>query len=386
MLVLSAIGLLCFVGVGSALPVLPIYLTRTLDTSGLELGIVLGLFPFAALAGRFIAGRLADRRGRLLTLQIGLAGTVAAGLLLALPLPLAGLAVARVVHGLAEALVYTASAAWVIDSTEARDRPRALALLGTGIWGGNSIGALLGGLLGSLVGVGLLTAGLGLLAAGLSRFAGTAPAVVADPDTSRRPSLLPRPAIVPGVSLALGNVGYAAIAGFLVLHLVDRGASGTIALAAFAATVVVGRLAVVPLATKVGLLRSLPWALVLMAAGLVVVSDTSSTLVAVLAMVAVALGYCLPLPALATLVAEQVRPSERGAGIGALTAFYDVSVGLSSLLFGVLLAHGGTTTIFRVAAGAVLVAAAVNVHLARREKLRHFPESAPAFASAAPAD
>ena len=34
-LVLSAIGLLCFAGVGAALPVLPLYLTRTLDTSGL---------------------------------------------------------------------------------------------------------------------------------------------------------------------------------------------------------------------------------------------------------------------------------------------------------------------------------------------------------------
>ena len=93
----------CFLGVGAILPVLPVHLIKDLHASGLVLGVVLGVFPFAALVGRFLGGWAADRRGRARALVIGLLGCSVAGFLLILPLPAPGLAGVRLLHGVSQA-------------------------------------------------------------------------------------------------------------------------------------------------------------------------------------------------------------------------------------------------------------------------------------------
>ena len=52
-----------------------------------------------------------------MTLRAGLVVTLVAGALFSLPVPVEGLVVARALHGLADALVYTAASAWVLDRT-----------------------------------------------------------------------------------------------------------------------------------------------------------------------------------------------------------------------------------------------------------------------------
>jgi MFS family permease len=138
-----ALVLLFFLGVGATLPALPAAV-RSAGGGGSALGLVLGVFPFAALAGRLVAGRATDRGGRVLTLRAGLAVTLVAGALFALPVPVEGLVLARALHGLADALVYTAASAWVLDRTSPARRPQALSLLGAGIWGGYALGPLVG--------------------------------------------------------------------------------------------------------------------------------------------------------------------------------------------------------------------------------------------------
>ena len=359
-----ALVLLFFLGVGATLPALPGAVREAGGGAG-ALGLVLGVFPFAALAGRLVAGRATDRGGRVLTLRAGLAVTLAAGALLALPVPVEGLVAARVLHGLADALVYTAASAWVLDRTPPVRRPQALSLLGAGIWGGYALGPLVGAALGlRTVGlVVLVTAVVGLL---LTARTADAP-VVGEPARGLR-ALLPRGVALPGTALGLGNLGYAAMAGFLVVHLDDQGGRGAVALTAFSLAVLLGRLVVVPLAARVGVLRTLPYGLVAMAAGLLVIAGTGSTVVAAAAAAVVGLGYCLPFPALATLVAGRVPDAQRGAAIGALTAFYDVFVGVGSLVGGLVAARSGTPTVFVLAATGVLAAAGVNVALARQDR------------------
>ncbi|CAA9352496.1 MAG: hypothetical protein AVDCRST_MAG16-2454 [uncultured Frankineae bacterium] len=359
-----ALVLVFFLGVGATLPALP-GAVRATGAGGSALGLVLGVFPFAALAGRLIAGRATDRGGRVLTIRAGLLLTVVAGGLLALPATVAGLVVARVLHGLADALVYTAASAWVLDRTPESRRPHALSVLGAGIWGGYALGPLVG------VAVDVRAVGLVVVASGLIGLLLTArlpdrPAL-GEPLHGLR-ALLPRGVALPGTALGLGNLGYAAMVGFLVVHLDDRGARGALALTAFSVAVLFGRLVVVPLAAKVGILRTLPYGLVAMAAGLLVIAGTGSTVVAAGAAVVVGLGYCLPFPALATLVAGRVEPAHRGAAIGALTAFYDVYVGVGSVIGGLVADRSGTPAVFVLAASGVLAAAAVNVALARQDR------------------
>ena len=189
--------------------------------------LVLGVFPLAALAGRFVAGRLADGRGRLAHAAVlGLVGHDRARACCSrcrCRSRGSALARARARPGRGPGLHRVRRLGGRRHEAPATGRGR-WPCWAPGSGAAPASGPLLGGLLGSLPRVGLLTAGLGLAAAALVRLAGPAPAVTPDPDPGRRASLLPRPAVLPGVALALGNVGYAAIAGFLVLHLVDRGA------------------------------------------------------------------------------------------------------------------------------------------------------------------
>lgn len=367
-----ALVLLLFVGVGATLPALPGAVREAGAGSG-ALGLALGVFPFAALAGRLVAGRATDRGGRVVTLRAGLLVSAAAGGLLVSPVTVEGLVAARALHGLADALVYTAASAWVLDRTPEDRRPQALALLGAAIWGGYALGPLVGAAL-DLRAVGALVLAGATVGLVLTRGLPDSRAV-GEPTRGLR-SLLPRGVALPGVALGLGNLGYAAVVGFLVLHVDDRGGHGAVALTAFSVAVLLGRLAVVPLAARAGILRTLPYGLAAMAAGLLVVAGTGSTVVATVAAAVIGLGYCLPFPALATLVAGRVPASQRGAAIGALIAFYDVFVGVGSVLGGLVAARSGTPAVFVLAASGVLTAAAVNVVLARQDARERAPTTA----------
>ena len=369
-----AVMLVFFLGVGATLPALP-GAVRDAGAGGSALGLVLGVFPLAALAGRLVAGRATDRGGRVVTLRAGLLVSAAAGVLLALPLPVLGIGLARTLHGLADALVYTAASAWVLDRTPESRRPQALSLLGAGIWGGYALGPLVGAAL-DLQGVGLVVVAGSVVALLLTARLPDAP-VEGTPATGLR-ALLPRGVALPGTALGLGNLGYAALVGFLVVHLDDRGGRGAVALTAFSVAVLLGRLVVVPLASRVGILRTLPYALVTMAAALVVIASTGSTLVAAVAAAVFGLGYCLPFPALATLVAGRVPSAQRGAAIGALTAFYDVFVGVGSVAGGLVADRSGTPAVVVLAAVGVLVAGVLNAVLARSAR------TAPVAADTAP--
>ena len=376
---LLAVLLLFFAGAGASLPALP-FAVREVGAGPTSLGLVLGLFPFAALAGRLVAGRLTDRRGRVLTLRLGLALTAAAGLVFALDgrvldSSVAAIGVARALHGLADALIYTAASAYVLDRTPVDRRPHALSLLGAAIWAGYALGPLAGAVL-DLRQVGLVIAVGALLGLAVTR--GLVESRVDGPRVTGARALLPRGVALPGVTLGLGNLGYAALVGFLVVHLDDQGGNGAVALTCFSVAVLVGRLVVVPLAARLGIMTTLPYAMVVMALGLVVIGGTGSTLVAGVAAAAVGLGYCLPFPALASLVAGRVPASQRGAAIGALVAFYDVFVGIGSVAGGLVAARSGTDAVFVLAAVGVLSAAAVNVVLSRQSRVeRVLADAAP---------
>jgi MFS family permease len=376
----------CFVGVGAVLPVLPVHLVDSLHVSGPVLGLVLSVYPFAALVGRFTGGVAADRRGRFPTVVAGLVACSAAGFLLVLPLDAPALAAVRILHGLGQAVVAVAAVTWLMDITEPQRRAESLALIGAGVWGGTTLGTLAGGLLGSLWATGLFAGVAALL--GLPALRWTQRAAVV-PRQHGWPTLLPREAVVPGVTFGLGSVGYAAVIGFVVLHLNGREASGVAALSVFSATVLAGRFVVVPAAVRFGLARSLRPALIVTAAGLVVLATAPATAVAVVGAVLVAGGHSVLWPALGAVVAGRVPGEKRGAAIGSMVAFYDIFVAVSSLLFALLATGSGTWTgtgrIFLVAAVVVLAAAAFDATVGRRGRAAEKAAAETAGAQAQPA-
>lgn len=138
------------------------------------------------------------------------------------------------------------------------------------------------------------------------------------------------------------------------------------ALAAFSFAVLFGRLVVVPLAARAGIQRTLPFAFLVMASGLLVIAGTQDTVVVAGAAAVVGSASSLTFPALASLVVGRVAPAQRGAAMGALIAFYDVYVGIASVVAGLVIEYWDTSAVFVLAAIGVLAAAAANALLLSR--------------------
>jgi MFS family permease len=136
-----------FVAIGAVLPVLPRYVKGPIGAGDVAVGIVVGCFAFAAVFGRPIGGRLADRDGRRVVLVAGLLIASVAALLYFLPLGVPGLIAARLVLGIGDGWVFTAGATMIVDLAPESRRGQAIGLFGLAIWGGLTVGPLCGALL-----------------------------------------------------------------------------------------------------------------------------------------------------------------------------------------------------------------------------------------------
>lgn len=361
-------ALLAFLSIGAALPVLPAYVRGPLHASDLSVGIVVGAFALTAVVCRPLAGRQADRRGRRVVLAAGAVVMTLGGLLYLVADSVPTLVAARLAIGAGEGAVYTAGATWAVDLAPPDRRGLALGLFGLAVWGGLSLGPLFGELLRSGVGydgVWVLTAALPAAAA-LVAMRLPEPALELRESARTRIALLPRAAYRPGLALALANVGYASLAGFVVLFLRSRGiGSGATVFTAFAVAVFASRLVLSRIPDRAGARRTATAAGVVEALGLAVISLAHSLAVALAGAVVVGVGFSMLFPSLALMVVGSVGEDRRGSALGAFTAFFDVGMGLGGPLAGATASLGGYPAVFYLAALAALGTAALAAMPAR---------------------
>jgi MFS family permease len=358
------------IAVGAVLPVLPRYVDGPLGGGKITVGVVIGAYAITGLLLRPFAGRFADRRGRKPAVLIGSLLVGMAGFLYLLPLGIGGLIAARLVLGAGEGTVFTAGSAWIVDLAPAGRRGRVIGLYGLSVWAGLSIGPLFGELIKHAGGYSAVWI-----------FAGTMPligALVAArvPDPFRpgkwleheHHSLIAREAIVPGAALALGSIGYAAVATFVVLHLDDRGVDhGALVFGAFATMVVLTRLIGGDLPDRVGPARVATAAALVEAVGLTTIAFAQSLPVAIAGALAMGAAFSLLYPSLSLIVVNQVSEARRGAALGTFTAFFDAGVGLGAPLAGAAAALSSYEGSFLLAAAialgsATLIAVAIAPH------------------------
>jgi len=329
-------------GFGAVIPMLPVYLHEQAHASTFLTGLLIGLASAFALLGRLLAGKTADRRGRRIALLLGMSFCAAAGLLYLPVLGLWAAALGRVLHGLGEGFFVTAAVAWAVDLAPDNRRAQTLGFLSSGIWGGVSIGPAIGQALGSMALVAWF-----LTASSIAVFA-----IVIAMREDQRPHAhaesrwFPPPVLLPGIMLGLGNVTYAAMAGFLILFLHARGHGSAWAFSAFAVAVLFGRAAFGGMPDRMGPRRSLFAGYGLLAVGLIAILASRSSALDLPAALVVGLGYSFPWPALASVVVGQVRISERAAALGALNAFYDLFVAASSAIAGAAAGQWGLAAPF----------------------------------------
>ncbi len=362
-----AVTVLALLSVGAVLPVLPRYVRGPLDSGNVAVGFVIGCYALTGLICRPFAGRLADARGRKPAALLGCALASIAGLVYLIPGGLPTLIAGRLILGAGEGTVFTAGSAWIVDLAPPARRGRVIGLYGLAVWSGLSLGPPIGELI-------LHTSGYTLVWV----FAAAAPALGAlvasrlpDPfepvaSQGRGPLITPE-AVRPGIALALASVGYATVAGFVILHLERRGIGhGAAVFGAFAAMVVLTRLAGGNLPDRIGPVRVAIGAACVESAGLAALAFAQSLPVAVGGALAMGAAFSLLYPSLSLVVVDRVDEKRRGAALGTFTAFFDAGVGFGAPLAGGVAALTGYQGAFLFAAGMALCAsAAVGVGLGR---------------------
>ena len=345
---------LAFLGIGTVLPVIGLHIRRDLGGSDQTVGFVIGTFSVVALVSRFLSGPLADQKGRKIAFLTGLASCSAAGLAYLLPLGLAGAYLGRGLQGFGEACLYTGAAAWAVETAGIHRSGRALGFVSTGIWGGIAAGPVVGQFLGTFARAATLQVIAALAAfALLSRVAEHY-----EPHPAGRSRVwLPKSLIGPGLAVGFVNIHYPVVAGFLILHLEQHGGSGRAAFTAYALMVLLSRFFLGGLPDRVPPALTFYAGLSAMAAGSAMIAFTSGPALSVFGAATLGLGFSFPWASIATTVLKRTPSQQRGSAVGVLSAFYDLFVGGSSFVAGILAGHLGYRAAFLLALGGILTAA-----------------------------
>ena len=343
-----------FLGIGTVLPLLAPHVRYDLHGTDQDVGLVIGVFSFVALAGRLIAGPLADRRGRKISFLCGLVCCGLAGGTYLLPLGMAGPYLARVLQGLGEACLYTGAAAWVVEVGGIERSAQALGYLSSGIWGGISAGPVVGQWLGTFQRAAMMQVVLAAVA--FLMLTRVREHYKPEPHPAKR-KWLPRSMIAPGIAIGFVNVQYPVIAGFLILHLKTHGNSGPAAFTAYAGMILLSRFFLGGLPDRISPAITFYGGITCMAAGLVILSTAPGPTLAIAATALLGFGFSFPWSSIAATVLRRTPNSGRGSAIGVLSAFYDLFVGISSFTAGWVAHQFNYSAAFLMGAVALIAAA-----------------------------
>lgn len=345
-----------FLGMGTVLPALAPYVRHDLAGSDRTVGFVIGTFSFIALGSRFISGPLADRRGRKITMQTGLLSCACAGIAYLVPLHLPGVYLGRALQGLGEACLYTGAATWAVELAGVERSSQALGYVSSAIWGGVSAGPAVGHWLGSFGRAATLQIIAALVSLLLASFVGETFRPSHGPGRKLfRPSLL-----TAGIAVGFVNVHYPVITGFLILHLAQHGNSGPAAFTTYALTILLCRFFLGKLPDRLPASLTFHGGLLFMAIGLVMLAAGPRPAIAILATGILGFGFSFPWSSIAATVLRRVPVNEHGSTISFLSAFYDLFVGVSSVVAGGVASHFGYSAAFAMAAAALAAAAAAG--------------------------
>jgi MFS family permease len=371
----------CLLGVGASLATVPFYVLRDLHGGNVEVGVAVAALSVAAVVGRPVAGRFADRHGYKLVMVCGTIICAAAGLAYYGAANIGLLVAVRVLNGLGEGTVYTGGAAWLVSMCPADRRGRVVGLYGIFMWLGITVGTLVGTVAMRVSG---FPAVWGLCAvAGLAGFLSvSAKKAPPRPETAGgRSAILPMAAVVPGLSVSLAALGYAALAAFVSLHMLARGVSnGIAAFDAFGFTYIGVRLFIGNIPDRLGPRLVAFWSAIVEAVGLVIVALAGNLVTVIIGGFVIGAGLSLLFPALALIVINHSAESQRGAALGAFTSFWDVGIAVGAPMSGLIASLGNYTDIYYVMA----VCAVASAVLAKPDWLRRRVAAAGPAADAAP--
>lgn len=359
-------GLFCgYVGLTAAIPVLPGFVKDRFGAANVAVGLVVTGTAVTALLTRPIVGGLADRHGHRLLMQCGAVIVAVGGALYFADLGLAGLVVVRLFIGVGEAALFTAGAVWAVSLSPYGRRGQLIGLYGVSMWGGISVGTLLGGVLQRVSFDAVWACCTAIPLAGLVLITAV-PAPPRMPGAAAGRGLHLRPALLPGTGLALASAGYAGLASFIVLFMRSRGIhQGVLVLTVYSAVYAGTRLIIGHLPDRLGPRRVAAWSGAGEAAGLLIIATAPDLAVALAGSVIMGAGFSLLHPSLALMVMNRAGPAQQGAALGAYTSFWDLGLTVWGPVTGVIASGFGYRAVFVLGAGCAAGAAVLAFAIGR---------------------
>ncbi len=331
------------------------------------IGVIVSLTALSAVVLGPFFGRLADQRGRLAIILTGHVMNVAiAGLYLTFDALSPYVYGVRMVHGVAETMLYISLFAYATDYVPPARTAQGLALFGVSLQLSITVGGVLGDV---VVGWGgypaLFLTSLGFAAIGLI-LALPLPESVGKIDTEPprpfRATLLQRNLAPIWTVTWLFFVAMAGVFAFFKTYVMATGLStvGTF-WAIYTLTSVVQRLTLGWLPDRLGLQRMVTPALLFYALGLALLAVASQAWMVWLAGVGCGLGHGFGYPILLGLVTRSARETERGAAMAIYTAIDDGAVLIAGPMLGLVIEYSGYTAMF--GGSAVLLAGTALLYL-----------------------
>ena len=375
-------------GIGAVIPVLPLFVKGPIGGGDVAVGLVIGAFSVTGILMRPIAGRIADKRGRKLVHISGIAIAALGAALVFVPAGVTGLIISRLLVGTGEGWVYTAGITWIVDLAPVDGRARVVGLFGLSVWGGITIGAVLGSVILSSAGYdavwafAVATSLIALIIASQIPAAKTteqsaseelaeaelvggvlqarpAPSAAVIASRNQRGLLrwVPSSALWPGTALAMVALAYGSFMAFVVLLLDFEGiGNGAAVFTAFTAAFVVTRLLLSSVPDRIGSRPTVLAAGLVQAIGMLIVALAGSLPMVLAGAILSGGGMSLVFPALAVIVIENTDDARRATALGAFLAFFDIGVGIGAPLAGVIASIGSGNNY----AAAFIVAAAIS--------------------------
>lgn len=358
--ILAAATLAYFVADGLTLPTAPRFAAGPLAADSVGVGLSIGAFSVTALLLRPWTGQLSDRYGRRPMILAGSTLLTAALLLHVVAVNLPIFVAARLLMGAAEAFVFVAAFAAAADLAPHDRRGEALSYFSLTLYLGLGVGPPIGE---AVLGAWGFNA-VWVTAAGIAVVSGLLALGVPDTrdatDGERQPTRLLHPrGLMPGLVLLAGGWGMAGYFAFVSLYALHLGLEGAAPFLSVYAAVVIGlRVLGAKLPDRIGARRLSGIALLVGAAGLLIIGLRADPTGLMVGTALFATGVAFIFPALSLLVVSSVPPSERGAALGTYTAFLDVAFGLGPVAAGAVVASWGYGASF-VASGGVAVVGAM---------------------------
>jgi len=336
----------CHLGIGMSLSAMPFYVQERLGGGDVAVGAAVTAIALAVVLTRPVAGRLGDRYGYKRLMVLGALLCLLAGALYFVAVREEILVAVRLLHGVAEGVVFTSGATWLVKLAPEERRGKFVGLFGVSMWTGITLGTLLGTKIMEQGGfASVWTACVVAAAIGVVLIASKeAPAQT---DAPKKQSLFPSSAFVPGIALAAGAAGFAALASFAVLHLTSRGIENAIfAFNAYGVAYVGIRLLAGHWPDKYGPYRVAFWSVLLEGFGLLLVALAPNLAAGIVGCFVVGCGLSLFYPSLALIVINRTEKSQQGAALGTITSCWDLGVAVWGPVAGVIANMMGYPAVF----------------------------------------